>query len=60
MSCGPMQRGRRSVIANKWREGEVVVWDNRMLLHKRYPMDDNLERFMWRTQTKGEAVVAAG
>ena len=42
-----------------WREGEVVVWDNRMLLHKRFPVDENLERFMWRTQTKGEAVVAA-
>lgn len=45
---------------HRWREGEVVVWDNRMLLHKRFPVDENLERFMWRTQTKGEAVVAAG
>lgn len=43
-----------------WREGEVVVWDNRMLLHKRFPVDESLDRFMWRTQTKGEAVVAAG
>jgi taurine dioxygenase len=45
---------------HKWREGEVVVWDNRMLLHKRFPIDESLDRFMWRTQTKGEAVVAAG
>jgi len=44
---------------HKWREGEVVVWDNRMLLHKRFPVDERLTRFMWRTQTKGEAVVGA-
>ena len=28
-----------------------------MLLHMRAPVDDTLDRFMWRTQTKGEAVV---
>ncbi|MCP5029077.1 MAG: TauD/TfdA family dioxygenase [Actinomycetia bacterium] len=35
--------------------GQVVVWDNRMMLHKRDPYE---VRFMWRTQTKGEGVVA--
>jgi len=45
---------------HQWQVGEVMVWDNRMLLHKRYPMDDHDVRFMWRTQTKGESVVAAG
>ena len=44
---------------HRWTVGEVVVWDNRMLLHKRHPMDDGDTRLMWRTQTKGEAVVAA-
>lgn len=44
---------------HKWEVGEVMVWDNRMLLHKRHPMDDTDVRFMWRTQTKGEPVVAA-
>jgi len=38
----------------------VVVWDNRMLMHMRYPVDQTKDRFMWRTQTKGEAVVAVG
>lgn len=41
-----------------WRVGQVVVWDNRMLLHMRHPVPDGEARFMWRTQTKGEAVVA--
>ena len=42
---------------HQWQVGQVVVWDNRMLMHKRFPMDANDRRFMWRTQTKGEAVV---
>ena len=41
---------------HKWQPGQVVVWDNRLLMHKRFPMDDQTVRFMWRTQTKGEAV----
>ena len=41
---------------HRWQVGQVVVWDNRRLMHKRYPMDGAHVRFMWRTQTKGEAV----
>ncbi|MEM7405007.1 MAG: TauD/TfdA family dioxygenase [Pseudomonadota bacterium] len=44
---------------HKWQPGQVVAWDNRMMLHMRHPVDDDDIRFMWRTQTKGEAVVAA-
>lgn len=44
---------------HQWKVGQVVVWDNRMMLHKRTPFDADSARFMWRTQTKGEAVVAA-
>lgn len=43
---------------HQWQEGQTVVWDNRMMLHMRYPMDNRKTRFMWRTQTKGEAVLA--
>lgn len=42
-----------------WTVGQVVAWDNRMMLHMRHPVDPGLARFMWRTQTKGEAVVPA-
>ncbi|MEM8924191.1 MAG: TauD/TfdA family dioxygenase [Actinomycetota bacterium] len=44
---------------HRWSAGQVVVWDNRMMLHKREPVDSDEVRFMWRTQTRGEAVVAA-
>lgn len=43
---------------HRWTVGDVVVWDNRMLLHRRQPFDPGQVRNMWRTQTKGEAVVA--
>lgn len=44
---------------HQWSVGEVVVWDNRVVMHCRYPVDPNDVRFMWRTQTKGEPVIAA-
>lgn len=45
---------------HQWTIGEVVVWDNRVVMHLRHPFDPEESRFMWRTQTKGEPVVAAG
>jgi len=42
-----------------WRRGQVVVWDNRLVMHCRHPVDPSETRFMWRTQTVGEAVVAS-
>ena len=44
---------------HQWEVGQCVVWDNRMMMHMRYPFDDTKARFMWRTQTKGEAVIPA-
>ena len=49
----------RFCYRHKWQPGQVVVWDNRMLLHMRHPVRDGAARFMWCTQTKGEVVVAA-
>lgn len=45
---------------HRWRRGQVVVWDNRRVLHMRHPLDPAKARLMWRTQTRGEAVRAAG
>ena len=50
---------RQFCYRHKWQVGQVVVWDNRMMLHMREPMDPAKTRIMWRTQTKGEAVVPA-
>ncbi len=44
---------------HRWQPGDTVVWDNRLLLHKRDPVPADEIRFMWRTQTRGEAVVRA-
>lgn len=44
---------------HKWSVGQVVAWDNRMMLHMRSPVDTSKARFMWRTQTKGEGVIPA-
>ena len=46
----------RFCYRHRWRAGQVVVWDNRMLMHMRHPLANDQVRFMWRTQTKGEAV----
>ena len=49
---------KRFQYHHNWRVGQVVAWDNRMMLHMRHPVDETAARFMWRTQTKGEAVQA--
>ena len=50
----------RFCYRHQWRAGQVVVWDNRMLMHMRHPLANDQVRFMWRTQTKGEAVAPGG
>lgn len=49
----------RFCYRHRWTPGEVVVWDNRMMLHKRDPVANGDIRLMWRTQTRGEAVIPA-
>ncbi len=40
---------------NKWRVGDLVLWDNRCTMHRRDPFDAESRRIMHRTQMKGEA-----
>jgi taurine dioxygenase len=42
----------------KWRVGDLVLWDNRCVMHRRDAFDDSLRRLMHRTQIVGEPVLA--
>ena len=46
---------RQFAYEHKWRVGDLVVWDNRMTMHRRDPFDPNTRRLMHRTQIKGKA-----
>ena len=37
-----------------WRAGDVVVWDNRCVMHHRDPFDPNGRRIMHRAQARDE------
>ncbi len=39
---------------NRWRAGDLVLWDNRCTMHRRDPFDAAARRIMHRTQIKGE------
>ena len=49
----------REVYEHCWRAGEILVWDNRRLMHRRDAFDSTRRRVMWRTQVQGEAVLSA-
>lgn len=42
----------------KWRIGDLVMWDNRCVMHRRDAFGENLRRLMHRTQIVGEPVLA--
>jgi taurine dioxygenase len=42
----------------KWRVGDLVMWDNRCVMHRRDAFDESLRRLMHRTQIVGEAVLS--
>jgi taurine dioxygenase len=45
---------RRFVYAHEWTRGDVLVWDNRCLMHAATWFDaDNVQRLMWRTTVSG-------
>jgi len=45
----------RFAYEHSWRIGDLVMWDNRMTMHRRDPFDPNTRRLMHRTQIKGKA-----
>ncbi|MSP48637.1 MAG: TauD/TfdA family dioxygenase [Alphaproteobacteria bacterium] len=44
--------------AHKWRAGDLLVWDNRSVIHRRDAFDPKTRRIMLRTQIQGEAPLA--
>jgi alpha-ketoglutarate-dependent taurine dioxygenase len=44
---------------HRWRYGDMVMWDNRSVMHKANPdYDMNERRFLWRLMLRGEAPIA--
>ncbi len=43
----------------QWRVGDVLMWDNRAVMHHRDSFDSNTRRLMRRTQLKGSKPLAA-
>jgi len=42
-----------NVYTHRWRVGDVLMWDNRVTMHRRDPFDAKSRRVMHRTQIKG-------
>lgn len=42
------------VWMHKWREGDLILWDNRCAMHRRAATDPKLPRILHRTQLSGE------
>lgn len=47
----------RFTYQHRWTLGDVVMWDNRCVIHRRDGFDDRHRRLMLRTQIRGEAVL---
>jgi taurine dioxygenase len=51
----------RFAMSHEWRVGDVLMWNNLSVLHRRDPFDRASRRIMHRTQIKGsERIVCAG
>ncbi len=48
----------RFAMCHEWRVGDVLVWNNLAVLHRRDSFDENARRVMHRTQIKGVETIA--
>ena len=48
----------RFAMCHEWRAGDVLMWNNLAVLHRRDAFDPKSRRIMHRTQIKGEERVA--
>ena len=44
---------------NEWQKGDLVMWQKRMVMHRRDAFDPSTRRVMHRTQLKGKSPIAA-
>ena len=44
---------------NEWQKGDLIMWQNRMVMHRRDAFDPSTRRVMHRTQLKGKSPIAA-
>ncbi len=47
----------RFAMCHEWRVGDLLIWNNLSVLHRRDPFDPEDRRIMHRTQIKGDRVV---
>jgi len=47
------------VYTHRWAAGDVVLWDNRCLLHRAMPWDLAQPRVMWHSRLSGDPVAEA-
>ncbi|MEU6372533.1 TauD/TfdA family dioxygenase [Streptomyces sp. NPDC046909] len=48
----------RFVVRHRWRQGDLVIWDNTGMLHRALPYGEGSSRLMHRTSLAGEELVA--
>ena len=48
------------IYVHEWTVGDVVLWDNRRLMHRATPYDMTQPRRMWHTRIAGDPAVDAG
>jgi taurine dioxygenase len=46
------------VMCHEWQIGDLLMWNNRAVLHRRDPFDPKSRRVMHRTQVKGSERIA--
>ena len=49
---------QRFAMCHEWRVGDLLMWNNLSVLHRRDPFDPNSRRIMHRTQIKGSERIA--
>ena len=42
------------ICCHRWTVGDLLIWDNRRLMHRRDAFDANARRLMWRTQIQSD------